>query len=81
MSEINRVELRVHLNEGLDIAEVWENGKLLAEDVRCYEVTPNWILIYETIEGKDGPQRGNLRRKISIANCEFIKMEVVDEGS
>lgn len=56
------------------VAEVFKNGIKIANINKFYDVTPDWIIIYDTIGGSGtGWNKGDILTKIFIGNAEFSK--------
>ena len=55
------------------------NGEIIVEMIgQCphyYDVTSDWIFIFDTISGSGGYDKGPIKRKIYIGDCEFKKEE------
>lgn len=61
------------------VAEVFMNGRKIADINKFYEVTPEWIIIYDTVGSTaDGWSKGEVIQKIFIGNAEFSK-EIIRE--
>jgi adenine specific DNA methylase Mod len=56
------------------VAEVFKNGKKIADINKFYDVTTDWIIIYDTVGGSGtGYSKGDILNKIFIGNAEFSK--------
>ena len=56
------------------VAEVFKNGKKIADINKFYDVTPKWIIIYDTVGGSGtGWRKGEILNKIFIGDAEFSK--------
>ena len=56
------------------VAEVFKNGKKIAKVNKFYDVTPEWIIIYDTEGGSGiGWRKGDILAKIFIGNAELFK--------
>lgn len=57
--------------------EVFKDGELIAKINCFYEVTPDWIFIYEPKGGSGtGYKPGEMIQKIFIGDCNFRKIEL-----
>jgi hypothetical protein len=75
---MDKVVLKIRPNRFWSIGQVYKNDVLIAEINRHYEVDENFIHIYDTEGGSGtGFVKGELKEKISIANCEF-KKEIIN---
>lgn len=55
-------------------AEVFKNGIKIADINKYYDVTADWIIIYDTNGGSGtGFSKGDILLKIFIGNAEFLK--------
>ena len=56
-----------------DAVTILKDGKVICNVNMFYEVTPEWIYVYETSGGSGiGWFKGELKRKIFIGDCELI---------
>lgn len=54
------------------VAEVFKNGIKIATVNKFYDITPDWITIYDTIGGSGtGWRKGDVINKIFIGNAEL----------
>lgn len=61
-------------NRFWQIAEVYKNGKKIAQVNKFYEVTHDWIVIYDTVGGSGtGFNKGEILNKFFIGDSEFSK--------
>jgi hypothetical protein len=57
-----------------NVAEVFKNGNKILVVNKFYEVTTDWIFIYDTIGGSGtGYSKGDIVAKIFIGDSEFSK--------
>lgn len=70
---MDKVVLEINDNVFWNIGKVYKNGKLIANINKFYEVTKDFIYIYDTAGGSDSIKKGELIRKIYIGDCEFEK--------
>jgi hypothetical protein len=57
-----------------NVAEVFKNGSKIADINRFYDVTVDWIIIYNTVGGSGtGWRKGEVLKKIFIGNSEFSR--------
>ncbi len=74
MENLDKIVLKEFKQRMWMVAEVWKNGKKIADINRFYKVTDEWIFIYGTEGGQGtGYVQGDLLRKIFIGDCEFKK--------
>lgn len=71
--------LKHYTNRCWSVGEIYKNSELYANINLYYDVTPEFILIYETEGGTGtGFRKGDIKRKIYIGNSEFEKIETND---
>ena len=64
--------IKVYAENVWQVAEVFKNGLKIATINKFYSVTPEWIIIYDTIGGSGtGWRKGDIITKIFIGNAEF----------
>lgn len=69
------ITVKTFANRCFDVAEIWKNDKKISTVNKFYEVTKDWIIIYETNGGCGyGYQKGNVIEKIYIGDSE-LKLE------
>ena len=57
------------------VAEIFKDGTLIAKANKFYQVTPDWIFIYDEIGGSGyGYKKGELLKKIFVGDCEIEKL-------
>lgn len=70
--------IKEYRNRFWQVAEVFKNEKSICEINKFYDVTPDWIIIYDTSGGSGyGYSKGDIIRKIFIGDSEF-KKEIVN---
>ena len=57
------------------VVEICRNGgiKIIPISTLFYEVNDTAIIFYETIGDKENPRRGEIMRRVYIADCDFEK--------
>lgn len=61
------------------VAEVFKNGIKIADVNKFYDVTSDWIIIYDTVGGiGTGWNKGEILQKIFIGNSELLKQKTLD---
>ena len=76
---MDKFTLKHYKNKFWDIADLFKNDLLIAKINKFYEVTEDWIFIFETEGGSGtGFYKGEVVRKIYIGDSEFEKIEVKD---
>ncbi len=71
---MNKFHIKEYKNRFWQVAEVYKNGVKIADVNKFYEVTTDWILIYDTVGGSGtGWKKGTLLQKIFIGDSEFTQ--------
>lgn len=77
---MDKFVLKVYPRRFWEVAEVFKNDVKIASINRFYDVTPEWITIYETTGGSGiGFKKGDVISKIFIGNAEFEKQHAYDD--
>ena len=73
---MDKIKIVEYKNRYWQKAEIFKNDRLIAKANRFYDVTPDWIFIYDEIGGSGyGYTKGEILHKIFIGNCEFEKVQ------
>lgn len=76
---MDKFVLKVYPRRFWEVAEVFKNDVKIASINRFYDVTPEWITIYETTGGSgSGFKKGDVISKIFIGNAEFETQHASD---
>lgn len=71
---MDKFKIKEYKQRFWQVAEVFKNGDKIADINKFYDVTPEWITIYETVGGTGtGWRKGEIFKKIFIGNAEFSK--------
>ncbi len=71
---VDRYLIKEYKQRFWQVAEVFKNGNKIADVNKFYDVTQEWITIYDTIGGSGtGWSKGSVLTKIFIGNAEFSK--------
>jgi len=71
---MDKFKIKEYKQRFWQVAEVFKNGKKIADINKFYDVTKDWIIIYDTVGGSGtGWNKGEILNKIFIGNAEFSK--------
>lgn len=69
------ITLKVYTGNCWQVAEVFKNHKSIAKINKFYNVTEDWIIIYDEIGGSGtGFRKGDVIERIYIGNSEFKRI-------
>jgi len=68
---MDKVILKVNKGNFWHVADVFKNGTNICRINKFYEVTPDFILVFDSGGGHDHITKAGLLEKIYIGDCEF----------